>query len=171
MAFLAAAAPYLIAGGTALSALGQLQGGKQAKRAADFEAGQLDVAAGRARAASQRQAMEEKRLGKLAESRALAVGAATGGGSDVTVANIISDLAGETAYRSAVALYTGESQAKNLELKGQLRRYEGEAAKKAGRLGAFSTVLTGAASIGSLYGSPYKKPDKRFIEEESGFGI
>ena len=151
MAALAAAAPYLMAGGTLLSAYGQRQAGKASQQQAEFDAGQMEVAAGRAKAVSQRESLEQKRIGKLAQSRALAVGADGGGASDPTIVRTISDLAGETAYRSAVALYGGESKAQNYLLRADQRRKEGAAARKAGKLNVLTTILGGAGQLAGVY--------------------
>lgn len=151
MAALAAAAPYMMAAGTLLSAKGQRQAGKASQRQAGFDADQLEIAAGRSKAVSQRESLEHKRQGKLAQSRALAVGAFGGGASDPTVVKTISDLAGETAYRSAVALYGGESKAQNYMLRAGQRRMEGEAARKAGKMNSLTTILGGAGEIGGMY--------------------
>lgn len=105
-----------------------------AKRAAsEFEAKQLEVQAGDAIAASQRDAMEQKRHATLVQSRALALAAAGGGGaSDPTVVNIMSKITGEGAYRQAVALYQGEDKARLLRMGAAGKRYEGQVAETLG---------------------------------------
>jgi hypothetical protein len=83
----------------------------------------------------------------------LALAAASGGGaSDPTIVNLMANLAGETQYRKSVELYEGGERAKDLRYQGQVRRYEGKEAKRAGKLGAFTTLLTGGTSLYSKYG-------------------
>ena len=86
----------LIVGGTLLSAYNQTQMAKASLAGAKIRAVQLEEKAGQERAISQRKAVNVRRQAKLAESRALALAAASGGGaSDPTVMNIISGIAGE----------------------------------------------------------------------------
>src|SRR3954470_23681372 len=51
------------------------------KATAEFEANQLEVQAGQVVAASQRDVLDVQRVGRLAQSRARAVAAASGGGA------------------------------------------------------------------------------------------
>ena len=139
-------APLLIAAGVAsvFGGLMQMQGyrqtadaarvsGRRANVAKQFEAAQLDQLAGQSIAASQRDMLEQRRQADLAASRTLALAAASGGGaSDPTVVKLISSLKGESAYRSAVALYRGEEEARQLHLKADATRYEGALAEQAG---------------------------------------
>lgn len=136
-----------IAGG-GLSALGTLAAGNSAEKAANFEASQLQRNAGLARAASQRAAIEERRKADLVSSRALAVAAASGGGTGGNVENILGDIAAEGEYRTLTSLFEGEQQAQGLETAAG-RRWEGKAAKRASRVQAVSTLL---GSAGSMYG-------------------
>jgi len=105
--------------------------GRRKRVASEFEAEQLEQQSGQVVAASQRDALEEKRRADLMASRALALAAASGGGaSDPTVVNLIAGLKGEGAYRSAVALYRGEDQARKLRTGARAKRYEGIAAEE-----------------------------------------
>ena len=148
MAFTAA----LAAAGLGLGAYGRYRGGKSAKKAAKFEARQLEQRAGQVKAVSQRNAQEVSRQGDLQMSRALAVAAASGGGvSDPTVMDVMGDIAGDTDYRRMVALYEGETAADELLLRGQMRRTEGDLAMQAGQIGALGTVLSGGTSMYARY--------------------
>lgn len=127
--------------GMAIQAGAAVGGGISAKRAADLEAQQLEVAGGQAQAAAQRQAHEELRKGRLLQSRALAVAAASGGGaSDPTVLDIIGDIAAEGEYRSELALYEGADRAHAFNVKGEASRAEGRARRNAGYVQAASSV-------------------------------
>lgn len=122
--------------------------GRRRRVAAEFEAEQLEQNAGQVIAASQRDALEEKRRADLAASRALALAAASGGGaSDTTVVNLIAGLKGEGAYRSAVALYRGEDQARKLRTGAKAKRYEGLAAEEGASYEASGYETMAAASL------------------------
>ncbi len=154
---------WLSLGSSFLSAWGQLQGGRSAriagerqKAAAEFEAIQEEEQAGIALAISQRQAAEEARQGRYQASRALAVAASSGGGvSDPTIINLIARSRGEAVYRSNVALYEGEAQARKLRLQAAATRITGAdlaaegVSRQTGAL--FSAVGTVAKTGLSLY--------------------
>lgn len=140
--------------------------GRHLAQLGEFEAQQLEANALTEFAYAQRVAMEEGRRARIAESRALALAAASGGGaSDPTVVRIIAELAGEGAYRSAIALYEGEERASQMLLGAQARRMEGQfgleagaSARSAYNLMAGGSLLTGAGKIGitlyDKYGTP-----------------
>lgn len=140
MADLAKAAPFLQAGGTLLSVLSN-------ERGASVENRRLRRLAGNERATSQRSAAEERRLARLMESRARAVAAKSGAGvSDPTVVNLMGDLSAEGEYRALTRMYEGETAAQSLELEGRER-------KRAARGQSIATVLSGASTFASKYGS------------------
>lgn len=129
--------------GTVISAVGSMQQGRAQQQAANYEASQLEQNAQQERAASQRQAMEQRRQGRLAQSRGLALAAASGAGaSDPGVLDIMGDIDAEGEYRALTALYEGEERARGRQTQANLRRYEGKAAKRAGNMQAMSTVLS-----------------------------
>lgn len=115
--------------------------GIEADRAASYTADSLDVSGGQAVAASQRTAQEEERRAKLLQSRAQAVAAASGAGaSDPTVVDIISQIAGQGAYRSQIALYDGLEQQRLLRAKADAARYQGKSARVASEIGAITSA-------------------------------
>lgn len=148
--------------GTAMSAMGTIAAGnaaaaegEAARQAAEYKAKQQEVQAGQERAAAQRDAIEERRQGRLAMSRGLALSAAGGGAADPTVVNLMGDLEAESEYRALAAIYGGEDRARNLEAGRDLSRYEGEMAYAAGkarqknaRTTAVGQVSSGLASAG-----------------------
>lgn len=143
---------------TALSMKGQKRAGKSKKKAARFEAAQMEQQAGQAKAVSQRQAQEYGRQGRLQMSRALAIAAASGGGTGGNVTDIMGDIAGDTNYRKMVALYEGETEAQQLITGAAVRRESGEQAGRAGKMGALGTALAGGTSLYSQYGESEIKP-------------
>lgn len=113
-------------GGQVVNALQRIKYGREARRAAEFQAAQLEAQANNVAGSAQRAAINDQRQADLVASRALALAAAGGGGaSDPTVVNLIANNAGESAYRKAVSLYDGEAQAQQLRLNAQAKRYEG----------------------------------------------
>lgn len=126
-------------------------------QAKQYEAAQMDVQAGQEVAASQRGAMEQKRMADLAASRALALAAASGGGTDGNVANIIASITGEGAYRSLVSLYQGESKARTLKMAADAKRYEAGVAIEEGSQKAEAYQTAGLASLASGAGTLYAK--------------
>ena len=129
--------------------------------ASQFEAEQLMQNAGQERAASQRKSMEEQRKAKLVASRALALSAAGGGNvSDPGIANLLADIQGEGAYRSALALYQGESAAHRMELGAAGKNYEAEAYRsgaemqsRAGNYAMAGSLLNAGSSLYNRYGN------------------
>lgn len=152
--------------GTVLSIVGNIQQGNAAERsgleeqlARQYEAEQLKVDAGQAVAAAQRDAMEQRRQGELLQSRAIALAAASGGGvTDPSVVKLLSSNAGEIAYRSAVAIYRGEDEARSLNAKAAAALYSGARAADEGRdrqkaymTRAFGDLVKGGSSLYETY--------------------
>lgn len=142
---------------------------RRKRAAAEFEAGQLEQQAGQTEAASQRTRLEEDRQGRLVQSRAIALAAASGASaSDPTVMKIVSGIASESAYRQNVALYEGEEKARQLRIGAAADRFSGDigAAASLSQGRALSLQAAGSAvSSGSSmfarygYGSPASNPN------------
>lgn len=138
------------AGGTILGARSEA---KELRR----EAAQMEVNAGQERAVSQRQAIEERRQGRLASSRALAVAAASGAGTDdPTIVNAIADLDGESEYRALTALYEGNQRGDDLERQAKSRRREAKSVKTQSYFKAAGSILGAGSTLFDRYGG--KKP-------------
>lgn len=142
----------LMAASTAISAGGTILGSNAEAKQLRGESDQLIEMAGQDRASSQREAAEQRRQARLLQSRALAVGAATGGASDPTVVNILANLEGEGEYRALTALYEGEEAARSKEMQARARRREAKNTKRAGLINAGSQVLQAASTMYSRYG-------------------
>lgn len=139
--------------GVGLSAGSAIGGGIQARRMGDYQHKLADQAAGQQEASSQRAAMDEQHRSKLLQSRAQAVAAASGGGaSDPGVIKIISNIAGEGAYRSEVALYQGEERARDLRTRGEIAQTEGDQRQTAGYIKGIGTILSQGSSMYTKYG-------------------
>lgn len=115
-------------------------------------------------ATAQRAAEEEKRKSRILQSRAIAVAGSSGGGvSDPTVVDIVSDLAGEGAYRAAVATYEGAQRAEGARKAAAAARYEGATGlasgsasaasqRQAGKYASMGTIFQGAGNLLTMYG-------------------
>jgi len=139
----------LAIGGTILSTIGQLQQAKAAQANAGFQAAQYEARANEERASAQRAAIEERRQKELAVSRARAVGAASGGGIDLS---LLGDIEEDGELRAAAALYEGEERAKGMTNQAAAARFDGQNAKRAGMIGAAGTILKGGTSFFEKYG-------------------
>jgi hypothetical protein len=136
-------------GGQFLGALSHVKAGRAARQAAEFEAEQLRQNAGQAQAAGQYAAEDVAMRTKLLTSRALAVAAAGGGGaSDPGVVSAIAGIAGEGAYRQALALYGGDERARDLRSAADSAEYRGRLTESNERRAAIGrTVSAGASAV------------------------
>ncbi len=148
----------LFAGGTALSAVSQVQAGNAQQAAAEFQARQLEQQATAERAAASVEAGERRQETMLLMSRARAVGAASGGGIDFFG---LGDLAEEGARRERMAVWQGEERAKGRSAQAAASRFEGQQMARAGRIGAFSTALSGGASFLEKYGGSEREARRK----------
>lgn len=134
--------------------------GARARQASEFQAAQMEQQSGQATASAQRRSLEQRRRAQMVASRALAVSAASGAGaSDPTIETIISDIAGEGAYRAGIELYQGEERARQLRMGADAAIYEGQVAEQSGRekasaarMQAFGSALSGSGSLYAKYG-------------------
>lgn len=141
--------------GTFQSASAQKAAGAAQQQQNEYVAAQQRQQAGQERAAAQRRSSEARRQGDLAQSRATAVAAASGGGAlDPSVIDTIGDLQTNSEYDALNALYEGEDRARSLEMGADIKQYEGRQAKKAGNIAATSTMFSG---IGQTAGSFYDR--------------
>ena len=139
-----------------------------ARQAAAFQFKQQQdtVNAGQAIAAGQMGAAEQLRQGRLIQSRAQALAAASGGGAvDPSVVNIIGNNAGEAALRASIALYQGEEKARMLRMQAASEGYNaalsietGENKAQAYEIAGRSALFKGAGSLFTKYGYGQPKP-------------
>lgn len=138
----------LSAGGAAVSAAGAVQSGNAQDAAAQYQAAQLEAAGKAETAAAQRKAEEDRRQSRLMQSRARAVGAASGGGIDLDLAG---DIAADGEYRALTSLWEGAEAAKGRSAQAAATMTEGKIRKKTGLLKAGSTILGGGSSLYGKY--------------------
>lgn len=126
----------------------QLYKGKQIEKLKEREAQGLEEAAKRRLAVSHREAAEERRKKEFIYSRALAVAAASGGGTkDQGIVALFGDLNAEGEYRILSALYTGQNEAEGLLFRAEAARREGKAARDASRVTAITSGISTYAAF------------------------
>lgn len=154
MAFLAAAAPYLAVASTALTVGTTLRAGEEAKLQGQIKARELREDANARQAEGQRLAIQRRRQGNFAASRARAVAAASGGGvSDTTADLLIGRIEAQTDLNVLNALFEGDTTARGLRDGARTAIREGRAAKKASRYKALGSAVSGASSFYDKYGT------------------
>ena len=141
--------------GTAVKSVGTLVEGASAKSGADFAAKQYEQSGQQAFAASQRAADNERRDMRFAESRAQAVGAASGfgGATDTSTLKQIGNIRSEGTLRAMTRLFEGEDAKRTAFNKAAASRFEGKTAQIGSYFKAAGQVLQGVGSMGSPAGS------------------
>ncbi len=153
MGILEGAALVASAGGTIMSAMGSAQQGAAAKSEANFEATQMRQQADAQQAAAQQKAIQQNKQTAMVMSNAQAAAAASGGSAtDPTVSTNMQTIAGEGRYRSMLDLYQGDAAAQSLNTSANAKNYSGSQAARAGNIGAFTTILSGASKMYDSYG-------------------
>lgn len=162
---------------TAVSTMAQMSAQKKAgaaqeraaqgrAKALEYKAEQARQQAGQERASSQRRFANEKKRGRIIESRGVAVAAASGGGTaDTSMENVIGGIGSESEFRALAALFEGEESALNLEHQASLGIFEaneervaGAAAKRVANAQATATLFKGLGSMASTAYSGYSAP-------------
>ena len=157
--------------GTVVSVIGSIQqmraqkvAAAQQQAIADAQAQSMEQQAGQERAASQRAAIQAREEGKLVQSRAQAIAAASGAGSlDPSIINITGGIDTETELRAQTALFEGEERGRGLEHQadiaratGSLRAQQHESQAQQALFTAGGTLLSGGADLYDKY-SPKSK--------------
>lgn len=135
--------------GSGFQAISSIQQGQMAKAQAEYQAKLAEQQGKERQAIAIKKAEEEKHKGELAESRALALAAASGAGGIETpnVADTIGDIH-ERAYENMVAqLYSGESARNYGTAQANLYRSKGKAAASQGMLGAAGSMVGGMSNF------------------------
>lgn len=140
--------------GTAISGLAQLSAGQQASSAGSYNSTITKQAANNAAAAGEANAVQEDMKTNLLLSRNRAAAAAGGGSaSDPSVVNNAEQIAGQGEYNTLTDLYNGTSKEQSLNEQANLEQYEGQSAATTDYIKAGASVLNGASSLYSRYGS------------------
>lgn len=137
----------------AVMAVGALYKGQQEKKLKEQEAKGYQEAATRRLAAASREVSEEERNKEFMYSRALAVSAASGGGTGNGVTKLLSDLNAEGMYRMMSRLWVGQDEAEGLRFRAEQAEREGDAAVKASYINAVTSVVSTGSGFGWFDGA------------------
>ena len=164
MAFLAAAAPYLMAAGTAMSAYSALQQG-QSEYQASLMQSQIEERNAKANeiaaTQSQEEASREAKQLDLQRRKLIGEQAAAAGKSGLTISGSVDDVMNDTAiqmeteiqmakYRGQVEAYNYGQKALNNYTQAKMDIYSGIEAKRSATWSAAGTLISGAARYGSI---------------------
>lgn len=148
----------------------QQAAGVAAQQRAQYEAKQLQTQAGQAEATAQREALQERHKANLLASRALAVAAASGGGTGGSAGQLMAGITNAGNLNVANSLYVGEDRSANMQHQAALKNYDGdlafndsqnaaaqsrrsgEIALEAGKTNARNTLIGSIGSAAMAYG-------------------
>lgn len=146
--------------GSAISAVGAIQQGQQAKAMGNYQAEQAAADAEAARAQAQLEAGKIRTAGARQRSAAIASMASAGVDSNVGTAELINKEITSSAEEDAInAIFGGNTRSKQLNAQGQAARISGSNAAKAGFINAGSSALRAGATFGSGWRSSVKLTD------------
>lgn len=168
MAWLAAVAPYITAGTTALSVYSQVQQGNAAKAQQEILAGAREKQANQAMVEAQAEAANERKKATYLRSRAQAVAGKSG--TDVSspgISNILTDIEAEGEMNALTSLASGEYLARGLRTGAEVARRNGSAARNAGYMSAATTALSGSIGFAEKYGDSFSGGYDTGYETES----
>lgn len=134
-------------GGTALSMVGALKSGADQKASLNYQAQVREQQADESMAAGQRSAEAQYRQGRLLQSRQQAIAAATGGGADQSVLNMMGMTAMETQLAAQTEIYKAEQQSKGYTDAASVSRIDAKRAGTNGTLTALSSGFNGASTM------------------------
>jgi hypothetical protein len=139
------------------------------------QAAEYREAKNRRMAATTREMREEERKAEFIKSRAVAVAAASGAGTDAGFVKLLSDLSAEGKYRTLSVLWQGQNDAEGLI---QQARNQERASKDALTMGAikavtsaFSAYQSAGGSFGSTTPAPVQSTYNATISEAGGLDV
>lgn len=139
--------------GSIVQAVGSIAGGIAANDAAQAEAAQLEERGQEEFAASQRDAQARREEGRLVNSRAQALGAASGAGADApTIVRLMTNTAGQSELNAQSDLYGGRQRRAGMRDNARARRAEGNASLMGSFFDAAGTALGGGSRYGTQRG-------------------
>lgn len=160
---MALGALFDIVGGL-VSAQGALERGRAEKDMADTEALQLEDRGREEFAAAQQEGFAKRREGMLANSRAQALAAASGGGADdATVVKLMTGIAQESEFNSQASFYGGTQRKRGLFDAASNRRKGGQASLLGSQYEAAGAIFGGIGSaVGKMTGGGGKSGGSSF---------
>lgn len=140
----------LMLAGTAISAYGQYQAGEQAAAVAKYN---QQVKEREAQAAEQKTMIAQRKQAQQAARQMSTLRAQMGAAGAVSTTGAPLEILGEQARQSAIENleigYEGTQEAERLRAEGKAIREQGRATRRASRIGAGATLLTG---FGTAFG-------------------
>lgn len=130
--------------GAGISVAGTLSQGKMAQQSARMQAAQLAESAKVEEANAQRAAGEERRQSRLMQSKARAIGAASGAGE---YEGLVEQIDAEGEYRALFALYNGQQAATGVRNQSVMTEWEGDQARTASNVNAASTIMNAGSQM------------------------
>lgn len=150
----------LMAAGSAVSAIGAIQQGRQAKAMGDYQAAQARADADAARGQAEVEAAKIRKAGERQRSAAVAAMAAAGVTSNVGTAELINKEITANAEEDAInTIFDGGNRARQINASGQAAKIGGSNAFKAGFLNAGASALRG----GSAFAGGWKTNSTRAV--------
>ncbi len=140
----------LIIAGTAVQALGAIQQGNAAKKAADYNAGQLEQGAALERQQANEREEAQRRQARQVLGSQRAAFAQSGGGMGGSAADVMAQSATNAELDALTLRYEGDLKARGMEAQASSERYAGAVAKRNSRMQAVGSILSGAAMYGSM---------------------
>jgi hypothetical protein len=141
------------AAGTAMSVLGESKKNDASQTIAEHDAAALETQAGQQRASAQRRAEAERERAERLMGDQRARAAASGGGLEGSVSEILGNTAARGEYNSNLKLWEGEEAAGSLDAQAVNKRYASKVGASGQGIAMSSTILSG---VGSMAGSAYK---------------
>lgn len=136
---------------TILQSIGGIMGASDQDDALNRQAKALEVQGTEALASAQREAMGERKKGRIASSKLRAIAGASGA-SGKGVADLAASLQGRSEYNTSAVLFGGKSKQQAAYTQADELRDQGDLLKKNSYLGAFGTLLGGASKAYGKYG-------------------
>lgn len=133
--------------GTAVSAVGSIYSGVQAKASADFEAKSMKQKGDAELAIGQREAIKRRKEKEFALSRNRAIAAASGGGTaDESITALDAKIEQEGEYNALVDMYKGKQARNDLYTGAAVKKIEGKSALTSSYITAASGIYSGLSS-------------------------
>lgn len=140
----------LMAAGSAVSAIGAIQQGRQAQAMGNYQAAQAQADASATRGQAEVEAAKIRKAGERQRSAAVASMAAAGVSSNVGTADLINKEITANAEEDAInTIFDGGIRAKQISASGQAAKINGSNSAKAGFLNAGTSALRGGSSFAS----------------------
>ncbi|MDR6818507.1 hypothetical protein J2X76_003684 [Neorhizobium sp. 2083] len=149
---------------------GTLQQGREAKARYAYEQKVQQAQADEAEAASQRDAAQRYREGRLIESQQRAAIAGSGGDlTDPSVIDLMDDTKDQVIYAADSDIFKGKQQAAGYNDAAKISKINGDNAMKAAQISAGAQLFGGISNMFSRFGAPAKKQQAPSVQLPYGY--